>query len=305
VRKKALILGAAGQDGFYLEKLLTEAGVEAFCAARERQGYLPCDVGDFDQVLSLVKALRPNYLFHLAAVSSADHSALFPNERAIVDGTMHVLEAARQFAPSCRVFIAGSALQFKNCGSAIDENSPLSFSSAYAAQRNASVFMARYFRESFRMPVFVGYFFHHDSPRRSSQHMAQKIATAAKNASLGLEAKLEVEDWNFKKEWTYAGDAMEAVWAIVSQDSHYEFVIGSGIPYSIKEWAQECFSQVGKDYQNYITSRKNGPSETITCNPALLLSCGWKARVSFSELASMMVASDLLLGSTEQSPKKI
>jgi len=289
VSKTALILGAAGQDGFYLEKLLTEVGVEAFCAARERQGYLPCDVGDFDQVLSLVKALRPNYLFHLAAVSSADHSALFPNERAIVDGTMHALEAVRQFAPLCRVFIAGSALQFKNHGSAIDENSPLSFSSAYAAQRNASVFMARYFRERFRLPVFIGYFFHHDSPRRSSHHMAQKIAIAAQNASLGLDAKLEVEDWSFKKEWTYAGDAMEAAWAIVSQDSHYEFVIGSGTPHSIQEWAQECFAQVGKNYQDFITSRRNGQSETVTCNPSLLRSCGWTPRVSFSELASLMV----------------
>jgi len=305
VNKRALILGAAGQDGFYLEKLLTDAGVEAFCAARERQGYLPCDVGDFDQVLGLVKALRPNYLFHLAAVSSADHSALFPNERAIVDGTMHALEAVRQSAPLCRVFISGSALQFKNGGSAIDENSPLSFSSAYAAQRNASVFMARYFRERFRLPVFIGYFFHHDSPRRSSHHMAQKIATAAQNASLGLEAKLEVEDWNFKKEWTFAGDAMDATWAIVNQDAHYEFVIGSGTPHSIQEWAQECFAQVGKNYQNYITSRRNGQSETVTCNPSLLRSCGWTPRVSFSELASMMVTSDLMHGAPALSKGKI
>ncbi len=305
MNKTALILGAAGQDGFYLEKLLTEAGLDVSCAARARQGYLPCDVGDFDQVLTLVKELCPNYLFHLAAVSSADHSALFPNQRAIADGTMHILEAVRQFAPLCRVFLAGSALQFKNCGNAIDENSPLSFSSAYAVQRNASVFMARYFRERFRLPVFVGYFFHHDSPRRSIQHMAQKIATAAKNASLGLDAKLEVQDWHFKKEWTYAGDAMEAAWRIVNQDNHYEVVIGSGKPYSIKEWAHECFSTVGKDYHNFITSRSDGPSETVVCNPSLLLSSGWRPRVSFSELASMMVTSDLLSGSTARSLKSI
>ncbi len=290
--KTALILGAAGQDGFYLSERLAAAGVSTHCAARSRKGYLHCDVGDFEQVSNIITSLRPDYIFHLAAVSSADHSALFANERAIVDGTVHVLEAARNSAHSCRVFIAGSALQFKHCGRALDENSPLSFSSAYAAQRNASLFMARYFRERFQMPVFFGYFFHHDSPRRSTHHMAQKIATAAKNASLGANAQLEVEDWHFAKEWTFAGDAMDAVWTIVNQDAHQEFVVGSGTPYSIKQWAEECFAHVGKDYRYYVISRKDGPSDTITCNPSLLRSCGWRPRVSFSGLAAMMVASD-------------
>ncbi len=289
MRKKAVILGAAGQDGFYLNRLLDEHGLDVFATARAKPNYQQCDAGDFEQVRDLIHGLQPDYLFHLAAVSSADHSALAANQKAIVDGTLNVLEAARQHAPECRIFIAGSALQFTNSGAPLHEGSPLSWSSAYAAQRNASVFMARYFRERFSMPVFIGYFFHHDSPRRSEHHIAQKIATAARLAAENPNVSLKLEDWNFTKEWTFAGDAASAIWVIVNQNKHYEFVIGSGQPHSIRDWANECFAHFGLDYQQHVTSRIEAESDSISCNPALLLSFGWRPHVSFHDLAKMMV----------------
>ena len=117
---KALVFGANGQDGPYLCEALRENGVDAVGISRSGP-WTRGDVANREEVEAAVRGARPDYIFQLAASSTTRHEALFDNHASISSGALNVLESARLYAPAARVFIPGSALQFKNVGQPIDE----------------------------------------------------------------------------------------------------------------------------------------------------------------------------------------
>jgi GDPmannose 4,6-dehydratase len=286
---KALVLGANGQDGPYLIEALRGRGVEA--TGFSRSGPWPhLDVADRQAVESVVATTRPDYVFQLAARSTTRHEALFENHAAISTGCLNVLEAVRTHAPAARVFIAGSAVQFRNAGEPIDEDTPFEASSAYAVARIQSVFAARYFR-SLGVKAYVGYLFHHESPRRGAGHLSAVIAQAARRIASGNRETLEIGDPSVVKEWTFAGDAMEAAVTLTGQDDIFEAVIGTGEGHSVEEWLETCFSRVGLAWRDHVRmwSYFRAEYKRLVSRPARLRALGWRARVGFSELASMMM----------------
>ncbi|MES1207905.1 MAG: GDP-mannose 4,6-dehydratase [Pseudomonadota bacterium] len=285
----ALIFGANGQDGHYLAAALRARGVEVVGVSRAgpwRHG----SVADRSQVEALLQSLKPDQIFHLAARSTTRHDALFENHETIATGTLNILETARQVCPSSRIFIAGSAVQFRNLGEPIDESTPFEASSAYAVARIQSVYAARYFR-GLGLRCYVGYLFHHDSPMRGPGHVAQLIAQAAQRAARGEAPSLELADVQVDKEWTFAGDSVEAMLALLDQDDVSEVVIGSGETHSIAEWLERCFRLVGLDWRKHV--RVSGAVQPdyrrLVSNPARLRALGWSPRVGFDELARLMV----------------
>ncbi len=213
---KALVLGANGQDGPYLIEALRGRGVEATGFSRSGP-WSRLDVADRAAVAAVVARERPDYIFQLAARSTTRHEALYENHAAISTGCLNVLEAVRTHAPAARVFIAGSAVQFRNVGQPIDEDVPFEASSPYAVARIQSVYAARYFR-SLGVKAYVGYLFHHESPRRGAGHLSAVIAQAARRIAAGSAETLEIGDPSVVKEWTFAGDAMEAAVTLTGQD---------------------------------------------------------------------------------------
>lgn len=285
----ALIFGANGQDGHYLAAALRARGDEVVGVSRSgawRQG----DVADRPQVEALIQSVKPDRIFHLAANSTTRHEALFENHQTISTGTLNILETARRFCPQARIFIAGSAVQFRNTGAPIDESAPFEAASAYAVARIQSVYAARYFR-GLGLRCYVGYLFHHDSPMRGPRHVAQLVAQAAQRAGRGEPAALELADVKVAKEWTFAGDVVEAMLTLTGQDQVFEVVIGSGETHTIEEWADRCFRAVGLDWREHVRVSGAAPPEyrRLVSNPARLRALGWAPRVGFDELARLMV----------------
>ena len=136
----------------------------------------------------------------------------------------------------------------------------------------------------------MGYLFHHDSPRRDERHIAMKIVNTAHRIKAGDNKKIYIDNIFFEKEWTYAGDAMEAVFALVNQSSIQEAVIGSGKPFSIKEWAELCFRILGLTFEDFLEKTDNIPRESkrIFCLPKRINSLGWKPKIGFEDLAFLM-----------------
>ena len=132
----ALIFGASGQDGRYLAAECAARGITPVGVSRAGAP-VRGDVADRAQVLALVRAHRPAYVFHLAAASTTRHEALFENHATIATGALNVLEAVRLEAPAARVFLAGSGVQFVNTGAPISERDPFAPSSPYAVSRIA------------------------------------------------------------------------------------------------------------------------------------------------------------------------
>ncbi|MCG5060486.1 MAG: GDP-mannose 4,6-dehydratase [Limnoraphis sp. WC205] len=286
---KSLILGANGQDGYYIKKLCEAKGIP--CIGISRSGdWLHGDISDYKQVEDLVKTHEPTYIFHLAAKSTTRHDALFENHETISTGTINVLESVRRHSPDSKIFIAGSGVQFHNDGNPISEGNPFEPSSPYAVARIQSVYAARYYR-SLGIKAYVGYLFHHESPLRKPNHVSQKVVLAAKRIAEGSEEKLQMGDVSVAKEWTFAGDVASGIITLVEQDNIFEAVIGSGKTYTIQDWIEVCFSNLGLDWRTHLEETENFKAEykRLVSNPALIKSLGWEAKVRFSELAAMMI----------------
>lgn len=287
---KAIIFGVGGQDGFYLTKLLKENSIAVVGVGRSA-GDVRGDIADLIFVDQLIKIHEPDYIFHLAASSSTRHETLFDNHLAISTGALNVLEAVRLHCPKAKVFLSGSAVQFKNRGTPIDENSAFEATSPYSIARIHSVYAGRYYRESFGLSVYCGYLFNHDSPRRTERHVNQKIVSAVKRIANGSIEKLELGDVNVKKEFNYAGDIVDAMWIFVNQDRVFEAVFGSGKAHSIKEWTEYCFSKIGRNWQEYVVIKEGYKPEyeVLVSNPSILKSLGWGPKVDFQQLADLML----------------
>jgi GDPmannose 4,6-dehydratase len=285
----AIIFGANGQDGFYLTKLLQQQGCNVIGISRNND-LLQCDITSYPAVSKLIEEYTPDFIFHLAANSTTRHDALFENHATISTGTFNLLEAVKNFSPQTKVFISGSGLQFVNHDVPIKETDLFEARDAYSVSRIHSVYAARYYRR-LGLKVYVGYFFNHDSPRRTERHMAMKISAAIKRIAAGSHEKLEIGDINVIKEWTYAGDVVKGIWTLVNQDTIMEANIGSGIGYSIQQWLEVSFKLIGKDWKEFVTIKPGFSSEykQLVSDSSLMCSLGWKPELSFEQLAQMML----------------
>jgi GDPmannose 4,6-dehydratase len=287
---KALIFGISGQDGYYLSALLQKRNIEVIGVSRSH-GDLKGDVADYSFVESIIKQHLPDYIFHFAANSSTRHDTLFDNHNAISTGTLNILECVRLYCPGAKIFLSGSAMQFKNEGGPIDEQTPFEASSPYSLARIQSVYAGRYYRSVFGMMIYFGYFFNHDSPLRSEGHINQKIVSTVKRIAKGSTEKLEIGNVDVKKEFNYAGDMVEAVWILINQDTIFEAVIGCGEVHSILEWTEYCFMKINKNWNDYVIINQNFVPDykILVSNPKLIWSIGWQQKVDFHSLADLMM----------------
>lgn len=286
---KSIIFGANGQDGHYLHDLCKRKGIEPLGVSRTGD-WLHGDVACYDQVERLIKLHQPDYVFHVAANSTTRHDAMFENHETISTGTLNVLEAVKQNCPTARVFITGSGLQFKNTGAPISENDEFEASSPYCVARIQSVYAARYYR-SLGIRVYVGYLFHHESRYRKPNHISMLIALAVQRIVAGSEELIELGDISVAKEWTFAGDSVEAIIMLMEQDHFFEAVIGSGKAYTIKDWLECCFELVGKDWWDHVKLKDEFRADypVLLSNPVTIKSIGWQTKTDIRELAAIML----------------
>lgn len=292
--KRALIFGANGQDGYYLNKLLHLNKIEVVSISRT-SGTILGDVADFEFVENIIKDRLPNYVFHFAANSTTKHTALLENHASISSGTLNILEAVKKHSPHAKIFISGSAMQFKNDELPINENTPFESSSAYSAERIYSVYLTRYYREKFNLNTYVGYLFNHDSPLRSENHINQKIIKSAINIAKGNQDKLIIGDFDVKKEFNYAGDIVTAIWQLVSQNEVSEMVIGSGAAYDIRIWIEYCFNKLGLKWEEHTIKDDKFVTDynLLVSDPKLLMSTGWSPTKNIFQLADLMMKAEI------------
>ncbi|MFM7709606.1 MAG: GDP-mannose 4,6-dehydratase [Ferruginibacter sp.] len=286
---KAVIFGAAGQDGHYLRSLLESQGIEVLGVGRQ-PGPDGTSLLNQPSVESLFKTFQPDYIFHLAANSTTRHDVLMENHEIIATGTLHILEAARLHCPGARIFISGSGLQFVNEGKPIHETHAFEARDAYSASRIYSVYLARYFRR-LGLQTYVGYLFNHDSPLRTERHMSRKIVEAAKRIRQGSNETLSIGDPEVIKEWGFAGDIVNGIWACMQQERIHEVVIGTGIGHSICEWLDLSFSSLGLTWENHVTIQTgfNAEYRMLVCEPSSLLAMGWKPSLNLKQLCQLML----------------
>ncbi len=311
----ALITGITGQDGSYLAELLLKKGYHVVGVARrsstvtyERIQHILDDItvvqGDLhDQgsLLSLLEEYKPTEVYNLAAQSfvptSWNQPALTGDVTAL--GVTRLLEAIRFVDPTIRFYQASSSEMF---GKVLEvpqrESTPFYPRSPYGVAKMYGHWITVNYRESFNMFATSGILFNHESPRRGLEFVTRKISDGVARIKLGLAKELRLGNLEAQRDWGFAGDYVEAMWLMLQQDHADNYVIGTGETHSVREFCEIAFSHVGMDYKEHVVQDEKfyRPAEVdlLISDPSKARAIlKWEPEVSFKELVTMMVDSDL------------
>lgn len=291
MRQRAVIFGAGGQDGVFLNSLLKSTGFDVLSFTHHGGTAGPAvDVSDFYQVESIIREYRPDMIFHLAARSSTRHEVILENHNAIVDGALAVIESVDRHIPESKVFIASSALIFKNTGRPVTEDNDLITNTAYAMARVEALHIVRYYRQRGRK-IYVGFLFNHESPLRPSASVARQVAKNVVDIHKGLTNQLTIGNSSVIKEWAWAGDIVKAFITLMSQENIFEVCIGDGIGKSIREYASCCCNALNISLDKHLVESADFKAEcpVLVNGSEIIYSLGWAPEVDIQELALRMV----------------
>ena len=236
---------------------------------------LRADIRDLTKVKKILKKYQPDYIFHLAAQSLVKRSFREPSNTFTTNivGTLNILESIRTINLNCKIFIPGSAVQFKLNNYPIDEYSLQYPNSPYAIDRIYTYNLSKYYRDKFGLKIYYGYLFHHDSPLRNHNHLSIEIIKKIKLLKDTGQNQLNINNLNYTKEFNHAKDIVKAIWIFLNQEKVYELVIGSGDPISIKSFISLVLKEYGMN-QNFQFGHL-GKEEIVTCSPKILKKMGW------------------------------
>ena len=264
--KKALITGITGQDGSFLAELLLEKGYDVHGTIRrssvdfrERIAHLEglpnfhlhyADLGDSMSILQVIRMVKPNEIYNLAAQSHVQVSFDAPEFTADVDatGVLRILEAVRQcgLAETCRIYQAStSELYGKVEEVPQNEKTPFHPYSPYAVAKLYGYWIIKEYREAYNMFCCSGILFNHESERRGETFVTRKITLAAARIAQGKQDKLYLGNLSSLRDWGYAKDYVECMWLILQQEQPEDFVIATGVQHTVRDFTEKAFAANG------------------------------------------------------------
>jgi len=330
--KVALITGVTGQDGSYLAELLLGKGYEVHGMVRRtssfatgridhlRSGYGSNpqglqlhygDLGDGTGIRRIIEQVRPDEVYNLAAQSHVRISFDQPEYTADVVGlgTLRLLEALRDHNNrrnrTVRFYQAGSSEMFGKVAEIPQrETTPFHPRSPYACAKVYGHMQTVNYREAYGLFACNGILFNHESPRRGENFVTRKITRSATRIKVGLQDKLALGNLEARRDWGFAGDYVEAMWMMLQQEQPDDYVIAMGENHSVQEFLERVFDNLKLDWKKYveIDQRFFRPAEVdlLTGDSSKAREIlGWRPRVSFDALVTMMVDSDLELAQRE------
>tara|TARA_R110001592_G_scaffold306200_1_gene579110 strand:- start:783 stop:1760 length:978 start_codon:yes stop_codon:yes gene_type:complete len=276
MKKTALITGINGQDGSYLAELLLEKGYEVWgilkrnSVAENQTARIPdnifkqlnleyADMLDMSSLIRVLQLCNPDEIYNLAAQSHVRISFDMPiyTTHSIATGTLNLLEAIRIISPKSKVYQASSSEMF---GNNIDEDgyqretTPMTPVSPYGCAKVYAYNISRNYRNSYGMFVSNGILFNHESPRRGSNFVTNKVCKEAVKIKLGLSKKLKLGNLDASRDWGHAKDYVEAMWLMLQQNQPDDFVCSTGTSHTVRDLVVYVFDRLGLDWRNHVGS---------------------------------------------------
>ena len=314
--KVALITGINGQDGSYLAELLLEKGYEVHGILKRnsvaenqtarikvydeiKDNLTYADMTDLASLNRVLAKVQPDEIYNLAAQShvriSFDQPVYTANTVAI--GTLNLLEATLSMCKNAKIYQASSSEMF---GNSIDEDrfqresTPMNPVSPYGCAKVFGYNITRNYRNSYGMYVSNGILFNHESPRRGTNFVTNKVVKEAVKIFYGQSTELRLGNLEATRDWGHAKDYVEAMWRILQLEEPNDFVCATGVSHSVKELCEYVFTKLGLNYEDYVkldmkflrpeelTDLKGDPTK-------LMKATGWKPTYTFETMLDEMI----------------
>ena len=314
---RALITGITGQDGSYLAELLLDKGYDVVGMVRrssttnfERIAHLQDRVefvqGDLLDEISMVHVLRdhrPSEVYNLAAQSFVPTSWSQPvlTGETTALGVTRMLDAIRIVDPEIRFYQASSSEMFGKVQEVPQrESTPLYPRSPYGVAKVYGHWITINYRESYDLHASSGILFNHGSPRRGLEFVERKISHGVARIKLGHASELRLGNLDAQRDFGFAGDYVEAMWLMLQQERPDDYVVASDETHTIRELVEIAFSHAGLSWEDHVVIDEKffRPAEVdllVGDSSKARSALGWKPRVTFHELVTMMVDADIEL----------
>ena len=316
-KKVALITGINGQDGSYLAEFLLKKGYEVWGTVKRNSvaenqtsrldeiypqliGKLQyADLTDLASLISVIQQCQPDEIYNLAAQSHVRISFDQPiyTAQATGIGTLNLLEAIRLTKPNAKMYQASSSEMF---GNSIDEDgfqretTPLVPVSPYGCAKVYSYNICNNYKNSYDMFVSNGILFNHESPRRGTNFVTNKVVKGAVMIKKGLKQDLSLGNLDATRDWGHAKDYVKAMWMMLQLDKPDNFVCSTGVSHSVEDLVAYTFGKLDLDWKQYIKQdpkflRPEELEDLKGDSTKLRTATGWEPEYTFETMIDEMI----------------
>jgi GDPmannose 4,6-dehydratase len=319
--KVALITGISGQDGSYLSTLLLESGYHVIGLLRRQSvaenqtsrldennwsksassniELIYADLLDESSITRIIHKYQPDEIYNLAAMSHVRISYDIPSFTIQTNslGVLHILEAIRSFSPNSKFYQASSSEMF---GNSIDPDgfqrltTPMHPVSPYGCSKLLAYRLNVHYRQAYDLHATSGILFNHESPRRGTNFVTNKVVKGAVLIKKGQEKKLEMGNLESSRDWGHSSDYVRAMHLIMQHREARDWVVSTGETRSVRELCEYVFSKLDLDYSDFVTVntkfyRKEELNVLKGDSQEIRDLLGWEPQYSFEMMIDEMI----------------